>query len=179
MSVLPIPLLLLAQIVVLHDGVLFRRSDGVVVQRTSCGATLPLDLVIGTRVVLHSLTSAATHGTHGIVASALTHGIVASALGAQKEGRYSVLLRGRVGGAQTNNMTGFYQHHEYLTRFLVKFNDYYYCICFGLISAASAAMATEMDPLFGVSPHLAADRVDQLVSCRIDPYVSVVVSYIL
>ena len=84
-----------------------------------------------------------------------------------------------VGGAQTNNMTGFYQHHEYLTRFLVKFNDYYYCICFELISAASAAMVTEMDPLFGVSPHLAADRVDQLVSCRIDPYVSVVVSYIL
>ena len=51
----------------------------------------PLDLVIGTRVVLHSLTSAAMNGEHGIVAGAL---------GAQKEGRYSVRLRGRAAGVQ-------------------------------------------------------------------------------
>ena len=51
----------------------------------------PLDLVIGTRVVLHSLTSAAMNGEHGIVAGAL---------GAHKEGRYSVRLRGRAAGVQ-------------------------------------------------------------------------------
>ena len=51
----------------------------------------PLDLVIGTRVVLHGLTSAAMNGEHGIVAGAL---------GAQKEGRYSVRLRGRAAGVQ-------------------------------------------------------------------------------
>ena len=39
----------------------------------------PLDLVIGTRVVLRSLTSAAMNGKHGVVAGAL---------GAQKEGRH-------------------------------------------------------------------------------------------
>ena len=33
-------------------------------------------------------------------ASAFTHGIVAGAFGAQKEGRYSVRLRGRVAGVQ-------------------------------------------------------------------------------
>ena len=42
-----------------------------------------------------------------------------------------------------------------------------YFICFGLISAAFCTM-TEMEPLFGTSPHSAADRVEQLVSGRID-----------
>ena len=45
----------------------------------------PLNLVIGDRVVLHSLKSAAMNDEYGIIAGAL---------GAQKEGRYSVKLQG-------------------------------------------------------------------------------------
>jgi len=51
----------------------------------------PLDLDIGTRVVLHSLTSTAMNDKHGIVASLL---------GAQKEGCYSIWLQGRAAGVQ-------------------------------------------------------------------------------
>ena len=54
-------------------------------------ASLDLDLVIGTRVILHGLTSAAMNGKIGVVAGAL---------GAQKEGRYSVRLPGRAKGVQ-------------------------------------------------------------------------------
>ena len=100
-SVLPIPLLCHAQIVILHVGILFRRSDGVVLRRTSSCADASISnssAPASSSTAFHSLTSAAVHGTHGIVASALTHGIVAGALGAQKEERYSVRLRGRAAG---------------------------------------------------------------------------------
>ena len=51
----------------------------------------PLDLTIGTRVVLHGLSRADMNGVHGIVAGEL---------GAQKEGRFSVRLRGKAAGVQ-------------------------------------------------------------------------------
>ena len=57
----------------------------------------------------------------------------------------------------------------HLTRFLVKFNDYYLLYLFRIdLSCFLHAAMTEMEPLFGTSPHSAADRVEQLVSGRID-----------
>lgn len=53
----------------------------------------PLDLVVGTRVVLHSLTGAAINDEHGIVVGAL---------GAQREGCYRVKLDTRVTMMQIN-----------------------------------------------------------------------------